>query len=216
MSPALWLSGALAVLAIVCVFWRTNRTPGGADTAFEPPSRLVELSPLCPWRNPEADLPRAFPKANRWETETRILSGLRVELLKELGRQPDAEENTLTLHRVYQDSRPLGSVLARRVKGQHGAIEVVLAVTEDGRVPDVWLQRFREPPPVARALQDTNWLKVFRGRTDKQGWEANDLRDLPPEAHVSAEAIREGVRSLLILLATSERTKAPSTGARHH
>ncbi len=177
----------------------------GDPVPFEPPSRLVEPNPLCPWREPESDLRRFFPEANRHETETRILSGLRVELAKQLGRQPEAAENTLTLHRIYKDSRPLGCVLARRVKGEHGAIEIVLAVTAQGAVQGARLQRLREPATISAALQDGEWLKAFDGRTHEQGWESDDLRRLPPEARSSAHAIRDGVRSLTILFAAGER-----------
>lgn len=211
MSRVLVLGGGLAVLTIAVLLFRHREFAGGTEAPFEPPARLPELSPLCPWRDPEADLPQFFPEANRWDTETRILSGLRVELSQQLGRPLLADELALTLHRVYQGARPLGTVLVRRVKGQHGAIEIVLAVTEQGRVCGVRLQRLREPSAVASAIQDRAWLSRFHNRTHEAGWESEDLRYVPAEARFSAAAIREGIRSLLILLAASERSAAPSS-----
>lgn len=189
---------------------------GGSDVPFEPPLRSVEPAPLCPWREPEADLRRVFPEANRRTTETRILSGLRVEVSKQLGRPLDPEEMVITLHRAYQGAQPLGAVLVRRVKAQHGAIEIALAVTEQGRVHNVWLQRLREPATIAAALQDGEWLSTFQNRTHEQGWQNDDLQNLPDEAKISAQAIREGIRSLLILRAASEAAGVPSTSQHHH
>lgn len=210
MSRAHMLAAGLAVLAIASLLWRRTLTSGGNEIPFEPPSRLVEPAPLCPWRDSETDLRRVFPEANRHEMETRILSGLRVELSKQLGRLPAAEELALTLHRVYKDSQPLGAVLVRRVKGQHGAIEIVVAVTEQGRVRDVWFQRLREPSAIAVAVKDSEWLRTFQNRTHEEGWEINDLQSIRKEARISAQAIREGVRSSLVLLAASEVARAPS------
>lgn len=201
--------------ALLAVYWQTERDE--ELTLFEPMVRHIEPAPLCPWREPEVDLRRVFPNANRRETETRILSGLRVELSKQLERPLNSEELALTLHRVYQDSRPLGAVLTRRVKGQHGAIEIALAVAEEGRVRDVWLQRLREPETIAAALQDDKWLRTFQGRSHKEGWEIDNLGSLPEEAHISAQAIREGIRSLLVLLAAASETEGvPSTRRPHH
>ena len=122
---------------------------------------------------------------------------------------------TLTVHRVFQDAHPLGAVLARRVKGEHGAIEMVLAVTDAGTAFDLHLQRLREPEAIAAALTDARWLACFRGRAGRQGWEADDVAELPAAARASAAAVREGVRSLLVLLEVS-RAAPPSQPVSDH
>ncbi len=210
------LSSGLAIVAVAMIAWRFNRASYETAAPFEPTSRAIEPSPLCPWREPDADMRRFFPEANRHTTETSILRGFRVELAKQLRRQPSAEENSLTLHRVFKDAQPLGTVLAQRVKGEHGAIELVLAVTERGEVQDVRLQRLREPAAVADALQDRAWLGKFQERTHDRGWDSDDLSGIPSEARVSAQAIREGIHSLLILLATSEGLPSASSAKPHH
>ena len=210
------VGGGITIAAMAIVVWWLREASHDIPSVFQPSTRLIEPAPVCPWREPETDAQFFFPGANRHFTEKRILSGVRVELAKRLNRQPDAEENTLTVHHVYQDSRALGIVLARRVKGEHGAIEIVLAVTIRGEVHGVRLQRLREPPAVADALQDASWLAKFKGRTSSHGWEKDDLLDLPPGARDSALVIREGIRSLLILLAVSESPRVPSTGRPHH
>src|SRR5262245_31154618 len=78
----------------------------------------IEGAPMCPWRNPQSDVPAWFPDANLTDTEILIMSGLRPELAARLGRSPTAEEHALYVHRVWRDSVQLGEVLVRRVKGE--------------------------------------------------------------------------------------------------
>jgi hypothetical protein len=143
------------------------------------------------------------------------LSGLRVELTSLLQRVPTAEENALTSHRVLAGPRAIGQVLTSRVKGEHGAIELVLALDDKGEVKGVRLQRLREPESVAHAIQNEAWLAGFRGRTHQSGWDKNDVSQLPEQARASAEAIREGVRSLLVLQAASEGLLAKPHAHQH-
>lgn len=196
---------SLALVGIALpVTWSLRTRHGGHVDVFDPPVRHVEAEPLCPWREPDVDQQRFFPDATSRIAEKRILSAYRVELTARLGRPPEPEENALLRYRILAGSNSVGFVLTRRAKGEHGAIEVVLAVDVRGGVVATALQRLREPDTVARELEHQVWLGRFRGRTHDRGWETDDLRCLPEEARISAGAIREAVRSLLILQATAE------------
>src|SRR5436190_1298118 len=118
----------------------------------------IELAPMCPWREPQRDLANFFPSATDYKRETRILSGMRPQLQQRLGRVPTAEENALLIHRVTNGSQSLGAVLTRRVKGEHGGIELVTAVDPSGTIRGVSIQTQREPDSIARKITDTNWL----------------------------------------------------------
>ena len=159
------------------------------------PRALLEAAPMCPWRQPEADMRAFFPGATGYRTETLILTNHLRELQKRLGRRPTPDENPLYVHRVLQGSQQIGSVLVRRVKGEFGAIEIVLAV-KDGTVAGLRLQRLREPAPIAQAL-NSSWLHSFVGKTVGSSWQ--DAPPVPAAARVSAAAVVEGARSLLIL-----------------
>ena len=160
---------------------------------------------MCPWREPDADLRAFFPAATRYQTETRILSGQRLELQRRLERVPTAQENSIYVHRIFRDNLPLGSVVTRRVKGENGAIEIVLALDTSGAVSGLRLQRLREPKPVAEALANPVWLGAFGGKTAESApIIGKDLPELIREAQPSARSIIEGVRSLLVLMAVSE------------
>lgn len=159
----------------------------------------AEGAAMCPWREPDSDLAAWFPGATRTETEVLILSGLRPELAARLGRPVTAEENALHLHRVLENGRQRGEVVVRRVKGESGAVELVVALSPDGSVLGIRVQRSREPDAVAVAL-GSSWLGSFRGRTARDPLQPGaDLPAVPEAARVTAAAICDGVRSLLIL-----------------
>jgi hypothetical protein len=148
--------------------------------------------------------------------ETRILSGLRQELAVGLGRAASGDENALPVHRVYQGDKLLGNVLTRRVKGEHGAIEIVLATSLDGSVHGLRLQRLREPESNARLLQDPAWLTSFVGHRAGDALElGRDLKPVPDEARDSALAITDGVRSLLVMLSVSSASSSASQATHH-
>jgi hypothetical protein len=163
----------------------------------------IDTAPPCPWREPESDLAAFFPGATGYQTENRILSAKRLELARRLGRMPTAEENSLRAYCVYRGEQPVGHILMRRAKGQFGAIEIVLAVAQDGEIAGIRLQRQREPEVIRAALQSPAWLNAFSHQTARSDWRLGQaIPDVPNEARASAQAVVENVRSLLILLDT--------------
>lgn len=171
---------------------------------------------MCPWREPEADLKLFFPSATGYTTETRILSGLRVELAARLGRPPTGDENALRFYSVHHAETPLGAVMTHRVKGALGAIEVVLAVNTNQEICGVRLQRLREPKASAAALQNADWLRSFTGKRADGSWLiGKDFPDVPVETRESATAIIDGVRSSLILLAAENESRSSPTTSHH-
>jgi hypothetical protein len=203
MSRVLVWCGGVAGAIGVAALWRFQMAQSD-EAVFNPPLREVESAPLCPWREPASDLQFFFRREVQSESQTVILSHLRVELTKHLGRLPEPHENALTLHRIRAGEEHLGAVLTRRVKGEHGSIELVVAIDWQGAVHGVRLQRLREPEAIARHIRDENWLARFCGRTHDRGWDSRDeIEALPENLRLSAQAIREGVRSLLILYAAA-------------
>jgi hypothetical protein len=202
-TAVLGLALAAAVSAVGTV-WRL--ASGGPEIpAHTAAHASVESAPLCPWREPQQDLRQFFPGATGIHEETRILSHLRVALIHELGRPLTAEEMLLRPFRIMKGGERLGTVLVRRVKGEFGAIELVLAITPEGRVRGLRLQRQREPEAVAAALTSPEWQSAFREKSaDSPLRVGEDLPAVSREATVSAQAIAEGVHSLLILLRAAE------------
>src|SRR5512138_3663688 len=115
-----------AVPALVALFLHSDAFKQ-QEVVFEPANKPPPLAPMCPWRDPEADLPKLFPGASRYDPQTHILSGMRLELALRLGRPPGADENALQVYNIYRLDRMQGQVVTRRVKGSYGAIELVIA-----------------------------------------------------------------------------------------
>lgn len=209
---SLILAGLLLLVPVA--WWRYSQTRTGASV-FEPAIQPIQSEPLCPWRQPDEDLKQFFPQATRYQVETRILSGLRPQLTQELGRTPTGGENALQVNRVFVEQTPVGVILTRRVKGNYGAVELVVAVGSDGQVRGLRVQREREPEEIAKVIESPTWLASFAGKSVKSRWRlGDDVPAVSPEARASAEAIVDGTRSLLILLNASEQAKIQTVS--HH
>ncbi len=198
-----------AVVALVAgvafLLWHRSNNRDPSEEIFQPATRRIEPAPLCPWREPESDLRALFPEFTDYRKDIAILSGRRLELQERLGRAPAADENALYLYHVLRGEQRMGTILTRRVKGEDGAIEIVLAVGQDQRVLGLRLQQLREPEVIARALEDPAWLGAFAGKRVSDSWVlGKDIPAVPTEAQASAKSIIEGVRSLLVLLAVAE------------
>src|SRR6266436_1923884 len=216
MSRSFVFGGCALVLLLTVAGWRILESSRRPEIPFETGNRLPVPAPLCPWREPASDLKLFFPSATGYKVETRILSGLRLELAARLGRTPTGDENALRVYPVYQEHTPLGLVLTRRVKGAHGGIEFVLAVSTNNQICGLRLQRLREPESSAVTLQTSQWLRSFAGRRADSPWQLRqDIPNVPPDARASAESIVDGVRSLLILLATDNQEGGLAATPRH-
>ncbi len=176
-------------------------SPSESEPPPAKPSSVLEASPVCPWRDPLADLARLFPPATNYVLETRILSEHTAELRRHLGRQMTPDENPLRIHRVRHGDQTTDSVLVTRIKAEHGGLELVTGIASNGLVRGVLIQSQREPEAVARVITSSNFLAAFAGKNAAAAWRIGlDLPEVPPEARLSAQAIADGVRSQLIVL----------------
>ena len=157
----------------------------------------IEVAPLCPWRHPSGDCAAWFPGADRSEAELQILSALRAEIPRVLGRDPTPEDHARYVHRVLVKDRCVGEVVIRRVRGESGSLEVVVALSPDGTLVAVRLQRAREPAHVLAAVEGP-WLASFRGLRNGAALKPGvDLPVVPAPSIPTAEAIAGAVRAVL-------------------
>lgn len=190
-----------------------SRLTNQKDAApFEPRSGAAEPAQLAPWIDDEKDIETFFPGADNYQTEKHPLSSQQTELAQKLGRSLEPGENLLTFHRVYTKTNPVGAVIVRRVKGEHGALDLVIAISNEEKTKGLKIQRTREPDRVLASLQNPDWLRSMVGRSASSAWGTNDVQELPPEARASAQAIVNGVRSSLILYSA----RKPETFKPHH
>lgn len=210
---AVYLAAGACILASAFIWSWVSRN-SEEDQVYEPALRAIDPDPPCPWRDPEGDLRTFFPGATRHQRVTKVLSDQRLLLQEQLGHPADSQDLSFAAEQVFREDELLGMLVTRRVKGEHGAIEFVLAIDSSQKVRALRFQRLREPKPVADALQDPAWLSRFAGRTSSSTWQmGSDIPNLPPDARRSAEAVLAGVRSSLVLLAVSQGKAA---AARHH
>ncbi len=160
---------------------------------------------LCPWRDPKADLKQFFAENVEYQEEVIVLSRQRQEIGKRLGRVPTGDENLLRVYRIRQKNQTLGTLIPRRLRGESGVIEIVIAVDAQGKVIGAKLQRLREPDNVAKILRSAEFLGKFAGKTAQSAWKlGTDFAQIAPSTKVSASAILDGTRTALILLAAGE------------
>lgn len=215
MRPLLLILPALAVAAAIsyAVLNRQSALPAGIEIGKLSSNRsLVWREPetsvgLCPWRDQDEDRRRFFPNSLSSRDETLILSRQRPELQRRLGRMPGGDDNALIVHRILGPASSPGVVVTRRVRGECGLIELVLAADSRGRVIGARIQRHREPEMTARALLSPSWLDAFRGKDSAAVWKlGHDIPDVPAEARPSAEALLKEARTVLILLDVALRS----------
>ena len=205
---------ALIPIAIAIQYVTAHRY--AADVVSLPELSSAKPAQMCPWRNPDRDRRILFPQGTRHEARTAVLTHLFVQLKEQLGHWPSADDNPLYVYEVFDGAKPIGSIATRRVKGQHGALEIVVGTDTQGAVRGVLIQRLREPQEIESVLLKSGWLNTFRGATAHGDWNSKrHLAKVPPVARPSAKAVVEGVRSLLILINAASQTTATRSGEHH-
>lgn len=158
-------------------------------------------SGLCPWRNPVSDMKAFFPSATSSREEFLALSRYTTEIERKIRRKPTGEETGVQIHRIFNGEEAIGAVAARRVKGESGAIEAVLAIDKSNRVVGVKIQRMREPEAVAKILKNQGYLDFFKGKTVESDWLCHcDQVEISPKALKSVDAVQGALHTLMVLL----------------
>lgn len=159
---------------------------------------------VCIWRFPDKDIQTLFPKATGYKTE--VLTYTKPEKVKIeslLGAKLDDDETKFNFYRIYKDTTKIGLVLTHSVKGQYGAIEVVVGLTNKydttskiykNVISNVLIQRDREIK--SKDLRSTKFLDQFINKTVKSKF---DNLTLVSGAEKSSNAIIFSVRKLLIV-----------------
>ena len=204
------LIGATAVVVCAAAAWLFL---GAREThvVYEPPVKQIEPASPCPWRDAEQDMMNWFPGATKYTTHDVILSGQRTELQQKLGRMLQPEEMALHTYLVARNDQQVGTVLTRRVKGDHGAIEFVLGLDSEEKIRDFKIQRIREPEEVVHELEALD----LRERVLKLNSSNISLRNIgtarSPAEKLATNILGE-VRALLVLFETGQT----NLQQRHH
>ena len=198
----------LVGLATVLYFRSSSRE---SHAIFEPDVRPVEAATPCPWREAETDTTNWFPGATKYSIRDLVLSGKRLQLQERLGRPLLPEEMALHCYPVLSNDLQIGTVLTRRLKGEHGAIEIALALDMDERIRHFKIQRIREPSETLEALGRCHLEAELKNKSFADRIVFN-CPSLPESAKRLAEMLAGEVQALLILYEVGYSDVRPS----HH
>ncbi len=154
---------------------------------------------LCPWRDQEKDQARFFPRADARKEGRLLLSAKQQELTRRLGRKPTGEENVQPVFYLLQGGKPLGTILTRRVRGENGAIEIVLASDARKKPIGLKIQRSREPENLHEKLETLDFVRSCGPETETRACCGSGNEAI----------VREGVKTLQILLAEGDAERGP-------
>ena len=189
--------------------------PRETHTVYDPPIKQIEPASPCPWRDAGEDMTNWFPGATEHSSLDLVLSGKSPELQQTLGRRLLPEEMALHTYPVLSNHVHLGTVLTRRLKGEHGGIEMALALDTNRQVKALKVQRIREPEHVVRALEQYNLNQRFKQATLNDDLVASlqtENRTNGP-ADTIARAIAAETKTLLVLFEAGQAEFRIST---HH
>ncbi|MBI3944478.1 MAG: hypothetical protein HY321_01015 [Armatimonadetes bacterium] len=154
---------------------------------------------LCVWRKPDQDIKRFFPGADTYKTDFRTPGGKRAAIEKRIGARLDPDESEFKFYRIIDDGKQVGTILTHLGKGQYGAIEVVVALDNSGKVKGVGIQRDRER--ARAALRSGAFLGQFDGKSVKDPMEiGKDIKPAAKGAEKPSATVAFSVKKLLVLL----------------
>lgn len=154
---------------------------------------------ICPWRDQDADMRTFFPTATSHNERLIPLSSDRLEIEKRIGRHPTGEELGFPLHLIEKEKALLGTIVAKRVRGDSGVIEILLVLDAKGTLKDWKIQRLREPEVAERFLRSESFHRLFIGQNGLDNSSVSLPKEVPTESRTSAKAVTETIRAVLIL-----------------
>ena len=152
---------------------------------------------VCVWRNPERTMVLIFPQARDYKTLDRKISNEReAEIEKLLGKPLDPGERESWSHYeiVGSNGKALGYIIADAEKGEYGVIEVVMGITPDGKVKQVYIQRERERD---KEFKSKEFLNQFVGKTKDEPIQIGE--DIKVGRSLPAEQAALAVKKMLIM-----------------
>lgn len=198
------------VLGVAAILHLTNSLE--PTTVYEPPIEQITPASPVPWRDAGDDMTNWFPGATQYHAHDVILSDKRAQLRAQLGRELNPGEMELHTYLVMSNKVQLGTVITRRVKGVHGAIEMAVGIDPQGKLKSLKIQRIREPEEIIKGLAEYHLEDRFVGFSVTNDFTAgNGTRN---SAHELAQAVAAEVKGSLVLYAAGNDTDFSQT--RHH
>jgi hypothetical protein len=181
---------------------RTVRRIAGLVALYGLLAVTPALASLCVWRSPDADIASIYGSGSYRTVFQDIDGARRARIEKTLGFALDADETQFKFFPVFKGSKQVGTVMTHAGKGQFGAIEVVVAVTDTGAGAVVKLVRIQRDREKAKAaLRGAAFLDQFRGMNSHDDFTVgpDGLKPAMPDAVKSSQSVAQAVRKLLVI-----------------
>ena len=157
----------------------------------------TSFASLCVWRKPDQDIRQFFPTADTYKTEVKEPGSKKSAIEKRIGRKLDADEQEFKFFRIIDGGKKIGTIMTHLGKGQYGAIEIVVAIDNAGKVKGVGIQRDREKKRAE--LRSDKFLGQFAGKTAGDPVAVGkDIKPVPG-AEKSSDTVAFSVKKLLVL-----------------
>jgi hypothetical protein len=158
----------------------------------------TSFAALCVWRKPDQDIKEFFPGADTYKTEFKKPSKAEISTIeKRIGRPLDPDENEFKFYRILKGDKQVGTILTHLGKGQFGAIEIVVALDNAGKVKGAAIQRDREKKRAE--LRSDAFMGQFRGKDKNDPIKVgNDIKPVAG-AEKSSDTVAFSVKKLLVL-----------------
>ena len=157
----------------------------------------TSLAALCVWRKPDQDIKQFFPGADTYTTDLKDPGKKKSVVERRIGRKLDADEQEFKFYRITDGGKKVGTIMTHLGKGEYGAIEIVVAVDNNGKVKGVGIQRDREKKRAE--LRSDKFLSQFIGKTASDPVEiGKDIKPVPG-AEKASGTVAFSVKKLLVL-----------------
>lgn len=160
-------------------------------------SSRTAFAEVCVWRNPERTMVKIFPQASDYKTITKQISPEQKEIMeKRLGVVIASDESREWIYYEITgpNDRPHGYIIADAETGEYGVIEIVMGITPEGQIVDVYIQRTREKN---KEFQSREFLDQFKGKSINNELELG--KDITTAKELlSHQQVVIGVRKMLL------------------
>lgn len=120
---------------------------------------------LCAFRNPDRDVYILFPEATGYRSIMKVLDSEGKKKIEEfLGQPLDYDESgEHTFYLILKGEEIIGIIRPHAERGRYGIVEMIWAITLDGKIIDFTIQRSRERG--TRKLKSEEFHKQFRDKS---------------------------------------------------
>lgn len=161
-------------------------------------STIFIFSEVCIWRDPEKMMDKLFPDGKDYKSiEVKIASEKLTKIEKLLGKTLDPGEKDLWIYYEITDKsgKILGYVLTDAETGEYGVIEIVMGITSDLKIKNVYIQRSREKDKKHKSQEFLNQF-IGKSKDDKFVFDSEDRGD---GGNMAVNAIIYGIKKMLTM-----------------